>query len=296
MEKHYDALIIGGSYAGLSAALCLGRSLRKTLIIDAGRPCNRMTPHTQNFLTHDGRAPDEVRAVARRDVERYPDVSFLEDSVVSVAGGDGAFTVTTQGGPAIETKKLLFATGLEDHLPDIPGVRECWGKSVIHCPYCHGYEYRGQPTGILMNNDTVVYTMARLIGNLTEQLTFFTNGPAEFDAGVLRAQGYGVEERPIGTLHHAGGRLATLELDNGERYDLAALYLHPHVTQKCPAPEQLGCGLTDHGHLVIDEHMQTTVPGIYAAGDCTTMFRSVANAIGQGNVAGAMLHHGLLMA
>ena len=294
MRSDFDAIIIGGSYAGLSAAMVLGRSLRHTLVIDGGDPCNKRTPYAHNFITHDGKPPLEIAARARQQVLAYEHVSRIEDQATELGGVDGAFMVGTATGTTYTAKKVVFATGLHDALPDIPGVQECWGKTVIHCPYCHGYEHRGAPTGLLLNNDHVPF-MTRLIGNLTDELTLFTDGPATFDVAEIEARGVRVLQQSIDELQHDGGNLRAVCLADGTAVSLTALYLHPHLSQKCPLPERAGCALDDHGFLCIDDHGLTTVPGLYAAGDCTTMMRSVAIATGSGNKVGAMVNAGLLL-
>ena len=294
MEQPYEVLIIGGSYAGLSAALCLGRALRRVLVLDSGTPCNRFAPHSHNFLTHDGNAPGEVATTGREQIQaHYDTVEFVDARATDVAGQDGEFTITTDSGTSYRAQKLLFATGLADAYPDLPGFDACWGKSVIHCPYCHGYEYRGQPTAILMNSEHSGY-MSRLIRNWTDELTLLTNGPAECDVAAVERCAVTVDERPLRRLVHQNGQLQQIEFAEGAPLTVAALYLHPHVSQQCPLPEQLGCALGEHGHLQIDDHFATTVTGVYAAGDCTTMFRSVANAVRGGNMAAAMINHALV--
>ncbi|PPK88668.1 thioredoxin reductase [Neolewinella xylanilytica] len=294
MQQSYEVIIIGGSYAGLSAALALGRSLRRTLVIDAGDPCNKSAPASHNFLTHDGAAPAEIGRMAREEVLQYKTVAFLEDSASAISGADGDFRVSTHANGSFQTKKVVFATGLHDELPDIPGVRECWGKSVIHCPYCHGYEVRHQPTGILMNSEHTLQ-MVNLIRNWTEQLTLFTNGPATIDRDKVAATGTRLVEQPIDHLLHDAGQLRGICLTDGSEVDLRALYLHPVLTQKCPLPAAMGCELADNGTLWVDEFSMTTVPGIYAAGDCTTHMRAVSYATGGGTLAGAMVNHGLVI-
>jgi thioredoxin reductase len=137
MEKNsaYDVVVVGGSYAGLSAGMALGRSIRKVLIVDSGKPCNAQTPHSHNFITQDGAKPAEIAAQAKAQVLQYPTVHFLTDLVVSVSGADHQFVVNTAENGQFTAKKLLFATGIKDLLPEIPGLAACWGISVIHCPY-----------------------------------------------------------------------------------------------------------------------------------------------------------------
>lgn len=138
----YEVIIIGGSYAGLSAAMALGRALRNVLIIDSGLPCNRQTPYSHNFITQDGEKPNIIAEKAKAQVLKYNTIKFLNDFVVSGKKNENGFVITTKTGEEYISKKLIFATGIKDIMPDIKGFAECWGTSVIHCPYCHGYEVK----------------------------------------------------------------------------------------------------------------------------------------------------------
>ena len=140
-----EVVIIGGSYAGLAAAMSLGRALRRVIILDSGQPCNRSTPHAHNFLTQDGETPSAIRAKARAQVLTYPTVTFLTGQAVAAVRRGPDFWVTTADNVVYRAPKLIFATGVRDQLPNLPGFAECWGISVLHCPYCHGYEVHGQP-------------------------------------------------------------------------------------------------------------------------------------------------------
>ncbi len=164
MKNEFDVLIVGGSYAGLSAAMALGRSLRQVLVMDSGQPCNRFTPHAHNFITHDGKAPADIAQQARQDVARYNTVHFHEGLAVEGRKTASGFEVKTQAGELFFGKKLLFATGIKDHLPDIEGFEACWGISMIHCPYCHGYEFRGQKTGIWANGPRAFHPKTSIEG------------------------------------------------------------------------------------------------------------------------------------
>ena len=159
-----DVAIIGGSYAGLSAALALGRARRQVVVLDSGRPCNRQTPQSHNFLTQDGSTPAALAATARAQVLAYPTVQIRDEAAVAATGENNDFTIITASGAVVRARKLLFASGIRDIMPDLPGFAESWGISAIHCPYCHGYEYRDQPTGILANGD-VAAEMGPLIRN-----------------------------------------------------------------------------------------------------------------------------------
>lgn len=292
----FDVLIIGGSYAGLSAALALGRSLRNVLIIDSGKPCNRQTPYSHNFITHDGAVPAVIAAQAREQVLRYDTVRLHEGIAVDGVRTPDGFAVTTAAGETFTGKKLLFATGITDQMPAIPGFAECWGISVIHCPYCHGYEVHHQPTGILGNGE-LIFEFAKMIRNWTDQLTVFTNGASQLtpeQAALLASRQVNVVETDIASLQHENGRLQRLVFADGSVQPLTALYARAAFVQHCAIPEALGCALTEHGHLQVNAFNETSVPGVYAAGDNTTMMRSVAVAAAAGMSAGAFINKALI--
>jgi thioredoxin reductase len=294
--EFFDVVIIGGSYAGLSAALALGRALRRVLVLDTSQPCNRQTPHSHNFLTQDGTSPADLAAVAKAQVLAYPTVEYRQEAGTAVEGTDNHFWVSTASGAVVRARKLLFASGVRDLLPAIPGFAESWGISVIHCPYCHGYEYRGQPTGILMQGDMAV-EQARLVRNWTDKLTIFTNGPAPFEPAqqqLLAALPVVVVATPVREIAHQAGYLTHLVLADGQHAPLSALYARPPIAQHCTLPLALGCTHSEAGHIEVDGFQKASVPGIYAAGDATTMMRSVSSAVASGTVAGAMLNRELL--
>jgi thioredoxin reductase len=291
-----DVVIIGGSYAGLSAALALGRAIRQVVVLDGGQPCNRQTPHSHNFLTQDGSTPAALAAVAREQVLAYPTVQLRQEVAVGATGENGHFTVTTASGVVLQARKLLFASGIRDLMPDLPGFAECWGISAIHCPYCHGYEYREQPTGILANGE-VAAEMGPLIRNWTDKLTIFTNGPATLSPAQrqqLGARGIAVEETPLRQLVHQDGYLTHLDLADGRTVPLAALYARLPFEQHCTLPQALGCTHSETGHLKVDNMQKTSVPGIYAAGDATSPMRAVGAAVAAGMMAGAALNRELI--
>lgn len=294
--KNYDVVIVGGSYAGLSAAMTLGRAIRNVLVIDSGNPCNRQTPHSHNFLTQDGSTPAEIAAISKQQVMAYPTVEFLNSQVERVEGVDHNFTVYTDSEEIATAKKLIFSTGIKDQLPDLPSFGECWGISVIHCPYCHGYEYRGQRTGILANGDPA-FEFARLINNWTNQVTVFTNGDATISTQnqqLLAEMNIPVVEQQLQEIVHENGYLHKLIGNDGQSYPLDALYARLPFEQHCSAPQDLGCVINEAGHIQVDEFQKTTVKGIYAAGDNSNLFRSVAFAVAAGTKAGAMVNHELI--
>lgn len=293
---HFDAIIVGGSYAGLSAAMALGRSLRSVLVIDSGTPCNRQTPYSHNMITHDGEPPAVIAAKAKQQVLRYPTITFLDGKAIAATKQRHGFTIRTEANEHYTATKLLFATGMTDVLPPIPGFAECWGISILHCPYCHGYEVRGKKTGVMANGD-MGFEVAKLISNWTTELTLFTNSPSTLTTDQtqkLQQHGIAVVETNIEAATHNEGKLTALIGADGSSYPLVALYARPASRQHCQLPQELGCVLTEAGFIQVDEFQKTTVPGVYAAGDNTTMFRSVSMAIATGNKAGALINKELI--
>ncbi|WP_158824955.1 NAD(P)/FAD-dependent oxidoreductase [Mucilaginibacter lacusdianchii] len=296
MKTDFDVIIVGGSNAGLSAGMSLGRSLRDVLIIDSGKPCNRQTPASHNFITHDGWRPAEILEAARHEVLAYPTVSFLESRVNKASGSNNDFNVTLDDQRQFKAKKLLFATGIKDLMPAIDGFAECWGISAIHCPYCHGYEYRGQTTGVLMNGDNAA-DYIKLISNWTKDLTLFTNGQATITTELkekIWSRNINIVEKEIEGLIHEHGHITHITFKDGSNQPLTALYHRPAFEQHCSIPEHLGCALTEQGFIQVNELKKTTVAGVYAAGDNSTPMRSVASAVAAGNFTGAMINHEMI--
>ncbi|CCH02703.1 FAD-dependent pyridine nucleotide-disulfide oxidoreductase [Fibrella aestuarina BUZ 2] len=300
-QQPYDVLIIGGSYAGMSAALVLGRSLRRVLVIDAGQPCNRQTPQSHSFLTRDGETPARLSAMAREQVSHYPTVEVRSGTVTNAEQTPDGFRITTAptdggAGESATGRKLLLATGVVDSMPDLPGFAECWGRSVLHCPYCHGYEVHGQPLGILANGE-VGYEMATLIQQWSRHLTLFTNGPATFDPAQrqrLDRLQIPIVEKPIAAFDHEAGQLTALRFTDGSLAQPTALFARVPFRQSTDLATQLGCTLTENGLLDVTDFGETNVPGVFAVGDATTPFRQVAIAVANGVKAAAWINRELL--
>ena len=293
----YEIIIVGGSYAGLSAAMALGRSRRNVLVIDSGKPCNASAIQSHNFLTQDGESPTVIASVGKAQVLAYPTITFIEDFVVSTTGEDGNFQIGCASGKSYFSKKLIFAAGVKDLLPVTPGFKECWGKSIIHCPYCHGYEYVDQPTGILANGE-VAFSFGQLIHNWTNKLTIFTNGSSLINKEntlKLGSLGVSIVTDEIVKFDHEDGHLNRVLLNNGISYSLNTFYARVPFEQHCSGILEIGCKLTDEGFVQVDELSKTNIPGIYAAGDCTTLFRSLAGAVASGSKAGAMVNHEIIV-
>ena len=291
-SKDFEVIIIGGSYAGLSAAMALGRSLRRVLIIDSSMPCNRQTPHSHNFITHDGETPSDIARKAKAEVLKYETVSFINDTAISGKRLDGGFTIVTQSGKELYAKKLIFATGIKDTMPDIKGFADCWGISVIHCPYCHGYEFKNKHTGILADG-AKAFHLASLVNNLTDKLTLFTKNKAaltEEQNIKLQQHNIPIIDSDIAEIEHTNGYINNVIFSDGTSRPYDAIYAALPFTQHSDIPVSLGCELNEHGYIKVTSMQETTVDGVFACGDNTNMMRALANAVYAGNVAGAVVN------
>lgn len=292
-----DVIVIGGSYSGLAAGMALGRALKQVLIIDGGKPCNRQTPHSHNFLTQDGKAPKEIATLARQQVEAYGTVKFLNDLAAQGVKTENGFEIKTETGETFKTKKLIWATGVLDIMPNINGFADCWGISVLHCPYCHGYEVRDVKTGIL-GNGAYGFELAAFISNWTKDLTLFTNGASTLTDEQVRKlanHGIGIEETEIGKLKHRNGYLHHIAFKDGTTTPIKAIYAQIPFKQHSAIPETLGCELTEEGYIKADHLQKTNVPGVFACGDNTTRIRTVANAVAMGTTAGMMVNKEIVL-
>ncbi len=292
MNATYDVMIAGGSYAGLSAAMALGRALRNVLIIDGGDPCNKQTPHSHNFLTQDGQTPAQIADKAKQQVLQYSTISWHQGFVTNVVSTPAGFEVSTAAGETFLAKKILFATGIRDQLPPVKGLAETWGISLVHCPYCHGYEIRGKATGLIANGE-MGFELCRLISNWSNQLTLFTNGPSTLTAeqtAKIKSHHIKVVEAEISEFAHEKGQLQNIVLKDGSKHALEAAYIRVPFKQHSDIPQQLGCVIDEQGYIQVTELQQTTVPGVYAAGDNSNKFRGVSMAVAAGTKAGAMIN------
>ena len=292
----FDVIIIGGSYSGLSAGMSLGRSLRKVLIIDSGSPCNEQTPYSHNFITLDGEKPAVIAKKAKEQVLNYPSISFYKGIAIKGEKKEKNFSVTTDSLQEFYAKKLIFATGIKDLMPTINGFSECWGISIVHCPYCHGYEIKGKKTAILADGERAFH-LASLVNNLTKNLTIITSKITHFNENQLqklKENNIKIITREVTEVVHKEGYIEQLVFEDGSKEDFTAIYAAVPFTQHCDIPITLGCEVTESGHLKVDAFQKTTVEGIFACGDNSSMMRSVANAVATGNFCGAMMNMELI--
>jgi len=294
-ETIFDAIIIGGSYSGLAAGMALGRSLRNVLIIDSEKPCNSQTPHSHNFLTQDGNTPKQIAATAKQQVLHYDTIKFQKGLAVKATKEDFGFAVKTNSDEIFKAKKLIFATGLKDIFPNIEGFAACWGISILHCPYCHGYEVKNEETGIIANGEAG-FEYAKLISNWTKKLTIFTNGKSTFtkeQTEKLSSKNIQIIEKEILKVNHSNGKVESLEFADNSKANLKAIYARPDFEQHCKIPIDLGCEINEQGLLKVDAFQKTTVKNIYACGDNCAM-RSLALAVSTGTMAGVLVNKELI--
>tara|TARA_R110002049_G_scaffold93815_6_gene231591 strand:- start:1802 stop:2788 length:987 start_codon:yes stop_codon:yes gene_type:complete len=294
-ENKFEVIIIGGSYAGLSTAMTLGRSLRKTLIIDAGKPCNRQTPHSHNFLTQDGSTPKEILEVAKSQVTKYDSIKFYEGLAVSGKRISEGFEITSSNGAVFTAKKLVFATGIKDLMLDIKGFSESWGISVVHCPYCHGYEIRNKKTAIIANGDRAFHLVS-LVNNLSKEIIILTTGTKDFEENQLKKleeHNIQIIEKKISAIEHKDGQLEKIVFNDGSTEKFGCAYASIPFEQNTTLPRELGCKLNEHGYIEVNFMQKTTEDGIFACGDNSSMMRSVATAVYGGNITGAIINNEL---
>ncbi|WP_103070450.1 NAD(P)/FAD-dependent oxidoreductase [Aquimarina sediminis] len=292
----FDVIIVGGSYAGLSAAMALGRSLRSVLIIDSGKPCNRQTPHSHNFLTQDGKTPLEISNIAKEQVLQYNTVIFKQGRATTGRKIQNGFEIQTQSGDVYISKKIIFATGLKDIPPNIEGYSECWGISIIHCPYCHGYEVKNKKTGIMANGD-IANHYAPLIANLTKDLILITNGKStltEEQTNKIRKNNIKIIEKKINRIKHENGKMQQVVFEDESTIQIDALYSSPDAIQHSDIPEKLGCQFTEEGLIKVDDFQQTTINGVYACGDNSNK-RAVSLAVSNGSISGVHINNSLAL-
>jgi thioredoxin reductase len=295
-QKNFEVIIVGGSYSGLSAAMSLGRSLRQVLVIDSGLPCNRQTPHSHNFITHDGEKPAVISAKAKLQVDLYDSIQFYNGLVINAVKTENGFEIKTESGETFTSRKILFATGIKDMLPEISGFTECWGISILHCPYCHGYEVKKQKTAIVANGD-MGFEYTKMISNWTDDLKLLTNGKSTLNleqTQILKKHNIEIIEDEINLIENENGNIRKIVFKNQSKIEVKALYFKPPFVQHCLLPEILGCDLTEQGLIKVDMLQKTNVAGIFASGDCVIQARSVAMAVSTGSFAGASINKELI--
>ena len=293
----HDAIIIGGSFAGLSAAMYIARARRSVRVIDAGLPRNRFAEQSHGFFGQDGSAPGAMLDTARAQVAAYPTVRITDGRALTASSEDDGFAVTLESGEQLHGSRLVLAYGISDKLPALPGLAERWGHTVIPCPYCHGFEFGGQRLGVLYSVPMSLH-QAKLVTDWGPT-TLYLNG-AELDpaaADDLQARGVRIEPARLVALHGENKRLSSVELADGRLDPVDALFVGPRIRANSDIADQLGCAMDDHplGQIIhTNEMKQTSVSGVFAAGDIARGAHSVTWASADGVMAGVALHRSLV--
>ena len=294
-----DVIIIGGSFAGLAGALQLGRARRKVTVLDTGLPRNRFAGHSHGLLGHDHKPPLEILAAARQQLARYPTVKLVNARANAIAGALDDFTVTLDGGASLKARRLLLAYGVSDQMPAIPGFAECWGKSIVPCPYCDGFEVAGQHWGLVWSGPHSQHAVMLFL-DWTDRLTVFADGhdiPDEARADFAR-RGVELVEGKLTSIGHSNGQLSTVNLDTGKAVALDVLFAHPRNRPSASLHEALDLETTPTPAgivLKIDDRRETSMPGIYAAGDLANGMASVTLASSNGAMAGIFAQQSMLV-
>ncbi|MFF7992366.1 NAD(P)/FAD-dependent oxidoreductase [Kitasatospora xanthocidica] len=318
-DQRYDVVVVGGGAAGLNAALVLGRARRRVAVVDAGEPRNAPAAHMHGFLSRDGMPPAALLAVGRQEVARYG-VDLLDARVehIEAAGeaaadtaGDAAadtaaetggeagpagpgFTVHLAGGPVLHARRVVVATGLRDGLPELPGLAERWGRDVLHCPYCHGWEVRDRPLGVLGTHPMAV-VQALLLRQWSADVVLFAHElePTAAERERLAARGVRVEEGRIVRLVSEDGRLRGVELADGRVVPREAVFVFPRPVPRDALLFGLDCARDDDGWVTTDRTGRTSLPGVWAVGNVADPRAQVVTAAGAGAAAAFALDHDL---
>ncbi|MEM1042195.1 MAG: NAD(P)/FAD-dependent oxidoreductase [Bacteroidota bacterium] len=294
MHSTPDVLIAGAGPAGLEAALVLARAGRSVVVLDGGPGRNAPAAHSYNVFTRDSAPPDTLRRIGREQAEGYG-ARFVQAEAVHAEAGEESVRVRLADGAELEARRLLLATGVEDLLPEIPGVAEAWGETVAHCPYCHGYELRGRLTAVLGSGEKGAHLAGLLLG-WTDRVTLCCGpgGVSDDERQHLAEIGIRVDERPVAALGVEGRSVQAVVFEDGGRLEATAVYVQPDQRPRGPLPDALGLERTELGHVQVDEFMRTSATGVWACGDMTTPMQAVQMAASAGFGAAAFLNQNLI--
>ncbi|MGH3072409.1 MAG: NAD(P)/FAD-dependent oxidoreductase [Gaiellaceae bacterium] len=288
----YDVVIVGGGAAGLNAALVLGRARRRVAVVDAGAPRNAPASHMHGFLSRDGMPPADLLAAGRAEVTEYG-VELVDDHALGIESG---FSVRLAGGRVLRARRILLATGLADELPEIPGVRERWGRDLLHCPYCHGWEVRDQPLGVLGTHPAAVQH-AQLVRQWSDDVVFFvhTYDLTAAERAQLEARGIRAVDGEVARLLVEADRLTGIELVDGRVIARTAAFIRPgNVPHTDGLLAGLGCDLDEAGFVAVDASGRTSTAGVWAAGNVADPRAQVVTAAGAGSAAAIAINADLV--
>jgi thioredoxin reductase len=291
MKEEYDVVVVGGGAAGLSAALVLLRARRTVVLVDAGAPRNAPAGHMHGLLSRDGMPPHELLATGRSEVFSYGG-RLIDDTVVGIEPG---FQVRLANASQLRSRRILVATGLRDELPDIPGVWERWGRDLLHCPYCHGYEVRDQPLGVLGGAPEAVQH-ALLVRQWSPDVILFphTGAPTSEQRELLSARGIRIVEGTVARLVSDNDQLQGVELRGGSVIPRTAVFVRPRFVPNADLLTGLGCEVDEHGWVIHDPVGRTSVAGVWVAGNAADPRAQVISAAGQGLAAAIALNADLV--
>jgi thioredoxin reductase len=293
--NEYDVAVVGGGAAGLSAALVLARARRAVVVIDAGAPRNAPAAHMQGFLSRDGVPPAELLATGREEVAGYGG-HLVSGTVTEVSPrDDGGFEISLADGQAMSARRVLVTTGLRDELPDLPGVRERWGRDLLHCPYCHGHEVLDQRLGVLGGTPDAVQH-ALVVRQWSGDVVFFTHTstPTADEREQLVARAIGVVDGTVGRLVVDDDRLQGVELVDGRVVRRDAVFVRPAFTPNSDLLTGLGCETHENGWVVADPTGRTSVTGVWVAGNAVNPRAQVITAAGEGSAAAIAINADLV--
>lgn len=294
----YDAIVVGGSFAGLSAAMMLARARRRLLLVDAGQPRNRFAAASHGFLGQDGVAPAEIMREGLTQLARYPTVDFVHAEALTASLDEEGASLTLSDGAAVRARKLILATGVADDLP-LESMRPRWGVSVLHCPYCHGYEVRDRSLAVIANAPGAAH-QALLLPDWGPT-TFYTQEafePSPEEAAQLAARGVEIDRTPVVELLGNGAETRALRLADGREVPAGVVFTAPRTRMASPLAEQLGCAFADGvtgPYVRVDETQQTSLPGVFAAGDAASQMYNATLASAAGVMAGVAAHRALVL-
>ena len=301
MVDSWDCVVVGGGAAGLSAALVLGRARRRTLVVDDGKQSNLAAAGIGGLLGHDGRPPAELYAMGRQELTAYPSVEVRSGTVVGGMRADDGFVLDLGDGRHERTRRVLLATGMQYRPPEVPGLQELWGRSVFHCPFCHGWEVRDQPLAVLGRGERAIH-QALLLSGWTDDIVVVTDGPADFsdeERTRLAAAGVSVDERAIAELASEKGELAEVVFEDGGRLRRRGLLAAATLHQRSSLADELGAVAGTPTPLAadpvdVDALMRTLSVGVFAAGDVSASMPQVASAVAAGSLAATAVVQSLL--